>query len=891
MSINPSLYASPGGMGPQTGGYNPTPVDAMASRYGQESSSEFMEYARYSDARTKAISGLLATGIAGDSDLAEKLLKDSKQGQFIKDIAATVVSSGIVPGGSPLQLAQGVQQMVASQGFTVGGNIGRGSPVFGGGAITDMMSKSVFDSVKDNFFDSVTGLSKRNAHGLDQSQMGDAMNVLTSRGAFRGMDIGEIDMNESGVYEFKRNEGKMEKVNKIFTDYAGMLKDARQIFGDLPVSELTQNAERLVGTSLREMGAVSTMRNRMANIKATSSAYGLNPEAVAGQMMRMTDTVESSMFQKAANDPRVASEPHLMALTATAFGKTAANIAESSVLSGIHAGHSATTASNIYAEQGKYMPTISSDAASKMMSQTMTEIASPRDKRVTGNVLAAQAMLSTGAIKDPKVAAQAQELITKMGNTGDVKQQSILNQQLARTINEGGGDIERFKAVYTSTEMMNMMSPEGHSKYSKFLGDTASNRLAMEGTKNLNIAKQDYGLFRQDQAGYKNREAFTELITSVDKKAQDALFSAVGPGGEIDEEKLNKAYETTPALDKVMPKEKFKQTISQFSQDPNRKQGNLNEQMVDILDTARSNPRFSALGSTREKTLAAERAVQTYLSSTSLGEGMDKEDFGTELVRGFFGAGKIDNNVVLESLRNKDKLSTFDISADKTSLNMDAKGVERLSESIGADNMKAIANKLNVNPEDKEALAKKLSTVEGFQALQANTGGAVMAVDKEGKLAIGSAKDVDSETKELEIESMVTAAKRLVGEDKKEKISGDLSTIEGREQYNKDIVKELTADDSERLVELSDKFKKDGYGGAEFESLRLMAQSNPNISAAITKSAEEARAEGGTENIQKYNDLMAMNRQIQSSGSESGKYLGVLEIMSEGLAQLKLFQD
>lgn len=898
MSINSHFFANASGLGPQTGGFNPTPADAISSTLRQNSSAGLMEYALYNDPRTRALSGLLATGLAGSQEQAANMLRNSSSGQFIKDASMAAVSAGLIPGGSPTALAAGVQQMVATQGFNVGGNIGRGSPVFGGGAITDMMSKSVFDSVKKNFFDDVTGLSKKSAHGLNMTQMGEAMGQLTSRGAFRGMDIGEINLNEKGVYEFKQNEGKMQKVNKIFSDYAGMLKDARQIFGDLPISELTQNAERLVGTSLREIGSVSAMRNRMANIQATSAAFGLNPAAVADRMMSMTDSVQSGMFSKAMQDPRVAMDPHLMAMTSTAFGRSSANIAEASVLGGIRAGDSATAASNLYAEQGKFMPTISSEDASKMLAQGMLEIGSPRDKKITGNVLAAQTMLSIGQIKDPKIASQVQDLITKMGNTGDVKEQAVLNQQLARLVNSGGGDIERFKAVYSSTEMQNMMSAEDTARYDKFKENTYRSRLAMEGTKNINTAKQDYGLFRQGKEGYQNREAFTELISAVDKKAQDALLSAVGAGGEIDEAALDKAYENTPALAKVMPKEKFKKTISQFAQDPGRAQGNLKDQLTGVMDTARRSSRFSALGSSREKTLADERAVQTYLSSTSLGEGLAPEDFGTELVRGFFGAGKIDNNVILESLRNKDKLSTFNINADKTALDLDTESLGKLSDTIGADNMKAVAAALNLDPSNKEELAKKLSTPEGFKALQANMGGAVMAVDKEGKLAVGSAADVESETKELETQSMVTAANRLLGEDSffekitgtgRGQIGGDLSTVEGREQYNKDVVSELTADDGERLTELSDKFKEEGYGGQEFEALRLMAQSNPNISAAIKESANKARAEGGTENMQKYSDLMTMDRQITSS--DGGKYLGVLEIMSEGIAQLKLFQE
>jgi hypothetical protein len=888
MSINPNFFASPSGIGPQTGGFNPTPADAISSSLRQNSSVGLMEYALYNDPRVRAMSGLLATGIAGDSNRASDLIHNTGQGQLLKDVSALAVSAGLVPGGSPTQLASNVQQMVSSQGFTVGGNVGRGSPVFGGGAITDMMSRGVFDSVKNNFYDQVSGLPKRAAHGLNMSQMGEAMGQLTARGAFRGMDIGEININEEGIYEFKQNEQKMEKVNKIFSDYAGMLKDARQIFGDLPISELTQNAERLVGTSLQELGSINTMRNRMANIQATSAAYGLNPSAVAQNMMQMTDSVQAGLYGKAMQDPRMMLDPHLQAITSTAFGRTSANISEAAVLGGLAAGHSSAAASNAYAEQGKFMPVLGAAEASKMLAQGMVEVSSPRDKQVTGNVLAAQAMISSGTIKDQKVVSQVQDLITQMGNTGDVKQQSIMNQQLASLVKAGGGNIAGFKAVYSSAEMMNMMSAEDTSKYSNFLKNTYSNRLAMEGTKNLNTAGQDYGLFGGENS-YNNRKSFTNLIMSVDKRAQDALMASVGSGGEIDEEALDKAYKDMPGLSKVLSKDKFKETISQFAKDPNRQKGNLKDQITGVMDTARANPRFAVSTSARERVLADERGVQSYLSSISLGESLSSEDFSTELMRGFFGAGKIDNNIILDSIKNKDQLATFDIKADNTGLNLDVAGVDKLTNTLGKGQMASLASALNIKPDDKEGLAKALATPEGFRALQSNLGGALMKPIKDGKLGIASASQVEQETKELETQSMVTAAQRLLGDDKK--VGGDLSTVEGREEYNKDVVSELTKNtawfgESSRLTELAGKFKEEGYGGQDFEALRLMAQSNPNISQAIKDSANEAREK---KDFDKVNELMALDRQLQSANGEGGKYLGVLELMSEGLAQIKLF--
>ena len=200
--------------------------------------------------------------------------------------------------------------------------------------------------------------------------------------------------------------------DKIFSDYAGMLKDARRIFGDLPIADLTQNAERLIGTSLREMGSVSAMRNRMANIQATSAAFGLNPAAVAERMMQVTDAVQGGMYSKSMQDVRMQNDPHLQAVTATAFGRIASDISEQAVLGGLRAGHSNAAASNLYAQQGKYMPVMEANQITQMLAQGAVEVLSDRDIGFTDNAIAAQAMLSSGRIKDPAARAKAQALIT-----------------------------------------------------------------------------------------------------------------------------------------------------------------------------------------------------------------------------------------------------------------------------------------------------------------------------------------------------------------------------------------------------------------------------------------------------------------------------------------------
>lgn len=888
MAINPNFFANTSGIGPQTGGFNPTPADSITSSLRQNSSDGLMQYALYNDPRVRAITGLMATGLAGDPNQASNLIKNTGQGQLLKDISALAVAAGLVPGGSPVQLAAGVQQMVGTQGFNVGGNFGRNSAVFGGGSITDMMSRTVFDSVKNNFYDQVTGMPKRAAHGMNMTQMSEAMGQLSSRGAFSGMSIGDLNLDDKGKLNFKIDKQKMERVNQVFSDYAGMLKDAKKIFGDLPISELTQNAERLIGTSLREMGSVSAMRNRMANIQATSSAYGLNPAAVAGRMMQMTDSVQMAMYSNAMQDPRISRDPHMQAITSTAFGRNAADIAHAAVTGGLEAANTSTVTANAYAAQGIYIPEMGSEEAAQALAGTMQQMQTDRDDQTIGNVLATRHMLSTGKIKDPVLASKLKDLMSKTMTAGSAQQSAELNQQIATTLAENGISVDNYKMLRTNAEMQRELDPASSRAQSRELEVAARRRMVEEETIKMSQRKDDFGLLSGTESGIKNREIFSDFTSRVNKTSQDALLSAVGANGEIDDSKLNEVYASTPMLAAAMSKDKFKEMISSFSKDPAREAGKVTDQISAMVTTMHRSGVAGVTGSEQERLIAEERAVKKYLQETSLGADVTSESFGTELMRGFFGAGKVDDQAVLASLKNKGKLASFTKKGDNSGLDLNEESFGKLKDTLGAEQMANIAAQLGLQPDQKKELMAALGTHHGFAALQQNLGTGAMGVNADGTVSFASGVALEEESKVLETQAMMTAAKNLLGD--KAKVGGDLATEEGRAQYNKDVLSELTKGDGAKLSEMADKFSKNKYSGKEYEALSMLAKSNPEIRKAIHDSGTAAKAEGGEEGIKKYNQLRALGRELDADAGGS-KYLGVLEIMTEGLAQLKLFQE
>ena len=879
-----NYFAPANAYGPQSGGFNPFPSDRTDSANRQQSSQALLENQLFNSPQVRALSGLVGLGLTGDPAAASNFLNKSAMGQFTKDIVAALVGSGLIPGGSPVNLGASVNQMIASSGFNIGGNMGRGSPLFGGGSITDAITKSVYENIQKTFFDKI-GLPKSAAHGMNMSQMGEMISNLTGRGAFSGMQLGELSV-VGGKYEFKQNADAIKKVNETIKDYAGMLKDAKSIFGNLSVAELTQNAERFVGTSIRELDGIRLMRNRMAQLSVFSSAFGLNTAAVANRIMQGTDSMQQQMFVNAMQDPRMR-EGYNAAGATTAFGRIAANISSATVQAGIAGDLSQTAASNLYAQQGVYMPVMGQQEITHAQSAGIDAILGGRDKSVSGNLLVGQYLLSTGKIKDPKVAKGVADLITQMGKTGDIRQTKTLNRMLGGILQGAGFNVDNIKATTTTAEMLRNLSPADTERLTEVAKGIEENRRIQEGLKDYSLkgVNFDANLFRSGAQGDANRVIFGEMFKAIDKEAQDALFSAVGPDGRIDSKKLEAAYKNLPGLEAIMPKDKFASYINQFAKDPGRARGNLGAQLSGIFDDLRRSPQFASSGaSLREKRLAEERGVMKYIEQITSGGRLTEEDFSTSIMRGFFGSKQIGEDVILQSLRNSNNVAEFALGA--TGLNIGAKDIDRLKDTIGDKNLASLAKQLGVNPENKEALAAALSTPKGFMALKTNLGGAILGAGSKGNLAIATATAVNEETKKLETQAMMDMADTLLGKDVLK--PSDLATEEGLSKFNKNIVSELTKDKGKRLNELSKKFKVSGYGGKEFAAMAEIYKSSPEMKTAILESAKQAQADGDKKRA---DELRAMQRELdKASGTGEAKFLGVLEVQTKDAAQLALYQ-
>lgn len=913
------------GIGPQAGGFAPTPADAMASRLRQQSSQQFMQYALYSDPRTRAMSGMLAKGLAGDNATAASLLKNTGTGQVIKDMSAAMMQSGLVPGGNPAQMAFHTQQMMATQGFRVGGNMGGGGQLFGSGFVTDQLSKSVFDNVRKNFFDQVTGLSKRNAFGMDMSQMGDAMGYLTSRGAFTGQKIGDLNQysnraeiakaraaakaeggnddfikeldaldKKGGGFAFKIDKSRMKKVNNMFSEFAGTLRDAREIFGNLPVGELAQAAERLIGTSITEHGAMGTMRTRLASIRAVANANGLNPEAVARNMMDVGSSVAQGMHQTAMQDPRM-SNPFQSAAASTSFGRYGAAVGSAAVMAGIHgerASSSFASSANGYVRQFDQQQIQNSVAAG------VGHLLTDKGTNMTYS-LAARALIEQGAISGPN-AGKIKELMGQLGKEGNTGKAKDINNKIAALIGASGVDLGSYLRNNTTADMLGSLSLDSTAQHTQMLQDNYRSA-SINSLNKYSTQKTDSGMLGSDA----NKKGFFKLMSGLDGTSLRAVEGALNPDGSVNQEKLAKAFADNPGMADIISQGDLTKTLSGLASSPGRQSGDFKKQFSSLAKQFKGDAMNMDVVTDMDALSSRKREAQQYLGSISMGGALTPEDFSTELVRGFFGSGKVSDQTVMQYLKNsksKDIMS-LKMNKDKTGFDLNGGDIAKLAGTLGEDGLNALYDKLGVKQGDSDALAKAISSAgfKGIEAIKEAVGGAGAIVGTAGNdFNIVGQEAADAATKTLEFDAQLEQARRLTGNSK---FGSDTeNTEEGRARLKEDAAEELK-NNPRRLLELAQNAEKMAFSGKDFETLQAQMKNDPALSQMLKTQEDQLRKDGlegkgnwfggltgvNEDKIKQANALGNVRKRLEGE-SGGNKFLGILEIATDSITQLRLMQ-
>ena len=911
MAVPISYSAPASGVGQQAGGFAPTPGMSVDAQARAAASQNLMAQQLYNDPLVKQLTNAIADLTIGQNKLNTNL------GGLIRNGSALAIQAAFNPTS---QLVANTQQMMATQGFRLGGNFAPGA-VFGGGVLTDQLSRVMLNNITQQFYNPATGLPLMQAAGLSKPQMADALGFLTSRGAFSGMRLGDlqnfgnvgavrqelervrnsgntsyireleelISSNRGGV-AFRPNMQTFKQVNSIITDFASMLKDAKQIFGNLPMGELAQAAERLVGTSVAEFGSIGMMKNRMAGIKNVSASFGLNAEVVAATMANLGTSVQSAMFSMGASDPRM-NTPYRQAMASTAYGRMASAIAYNSVAGSLSAADSAQTLAGAMAGNNMYMRAFDATQVQKARAGGMTAIMDERATKM--NVaLAASFLLDTGRVGGT-AATRVQNLLSMLSKTGDQREITRINTEIQKTLGGAGINVNEVLNNRTTADMLSQMSLGGTQRYQEILGGNLDSRAY--NTLNLMGRESKSSMFNKTNPQSKAaKDSFFALASTLSGGTQADLLAAMNPDGSLDKGKLDKLYAENPELQSVMPKEKLVNNVNALRGAANMGSGFKSEYQKNLTDFM-GNARNAHLIPKQAAAAAEQRGISNYLQSIRFGT-QTPEDLTTTLIRGLFTDGKgggpgmlVGSDEVLNYLKNsKGPLAGLTIGA-RGGIEATTKEIAQLEKVLGKEGTAALYESLGIKPGDRGALANALKTQKGLSALQGQAG--AMRTSQDGtQLMLTSKAATESAAAELLKSSSgsVDILKKLGIQNLTEE------EISNPEKLKERIKKSLVSDGgvSDKFMTLISNAERAGFGGGDFETAKELYKQNPELRKALEQQENELRNKAAKEdNPDSAKNKIEADRIKKIRGELGGenKYLGVLEISSESIAQMKVF--
>jgi hypothetical protein len=913
----PISYSSPAsGVGQQGGGFSPTPAMAQDASGRLAASQNLLQQQLYNDPLVKQLTNAIADLTIGQNKLNTNL------GGLIRNGSALAVQAAFNP---TAQLVANTQQMMATQGFRLGGNFAPGT-LFGGGFVTDQLSRVMLNNITQQFYNQSTGLPLMQAAGLSKPQMADALGFLTSRGAFSGMRLGDIRQfkdlaavtqelsrvqgsgntayiqelqqlvnNKTGGIAFRPNMETFKRVNSVIADFASMLKDARQIFGNLPMGELAQAAEKLIGASVAEFGSVAAMKSRISGIKNLSASFGLNAESVAASVTNLGSSVQAAMFSMGQGDPRM-NTPYRQAMASTAYGRMASTIAYNSIAGSLISADSNQALAGAMAGNNMFMRAFDAEQVQKARAGGMVAIMDEKATRM--NVaLAASFLLDTGRVGGP-AAERVQNLLGMLSKTGDQSQITRINTEIFKALSGAGINVNSVMSNRTTADMLSQMSIGGTQRYQDILGGNLDSRAY--NTLNLMGRESKTGMFSKSNPNSKAaKDSFFALATTLSGGTQADLLAAMNPDGSINQGKLDKLYAENPDLQSVMPKEKLVSNVTALRQASglgNNFKSEYQKNLTDFLGNARN-----AHLVPKEAAAAAERrGISKYLSSIRFGSDT-AEDATTTFLRGMFsgqgsegaGAGAlVGTTQVIEALKNS-KGPLANLSIDKNGLiNASEKEIKQLETVLGADAEK-LYKSLGLKPGDRKGLSAALRTQRGMSALQEHSG-AMRTSEDVSRLLLASKSTTESTALKLLEEGGTSkidllnklGIKDLTEEEKK-----------NPEKLFERIKKSLVGKDgvSKEVRALISGAEKAGYGGTAFETLKSLYNSSPELKSALEAQEKRARDDAAKDDNpdsaakkrQEADKLKGLRGKLENEGKE--KYVGILEITSESLAQLKLF--
>lgn len=312
---------------PHSGGFAPNQTEAALSDIQHRYGSGIARYLLANDPAARMLSGMMGDAMTGGG-LSSRQWQQSDVGKAMTLGISALLNSSMIRNsrGSVLDLFAGVSNAAAGGGMTMDINGVRGMGINGRGAVTDNVSRLIYQSVLNSMWSPGGAGHWRRTQGFNMSQIGDIFSELGSRGAFRGLNVGAMtpytsdDLNRmissggaakaealrimaqgGGWKPMQLSESTQRTIQQAVENAARPLRTAKDIFGDRPIPELMRLGEQLSGAGFADPGGAGLIGSRLSQIKSLAAANNMTGESVA-----RFDMATSSMLGALGHSTRTA---------------------------------------------------------------------------------------------------------------------------------------------------------------------------------------------------------------------------------------------------------------------------------------------------------------------------------------------------------------------------------------------------------------------------------------------------------------------------------------------------------------------------------------------------------------------------------------------------------
>lgn len=428
------------------GNYMPSTMDTYRQTLMQQQAMDNLRYAAVQQGRPFANMGAqLMTG--GGLD------QMSASGRFIMEQAGGIMAArGWLGGGSAFQQMHGIMQAVGGGGFTVNGGMQQSATArfYGQGGLTGEFSRQLYDRVENHFFGGTAGANLHRTHGLNRSDIGMVFDQLKQRGSFEGMDIGSLEVSDTGRTSMKLNDRTADRIKEFIEDSAATLGSLREVFGDQSMDVLMKEAERISGMSFRGSGSAKEIRGRIETMQTQARMAGLDPRGYAEYDFATSGTTAGAM---AARGNGNVAEHYRSAAAASPYITLNADQ--------MHRDQQA--AANRLAQQGRHLDVRSREEVAAFSAEAVAQF-----DAYEKTMLAADYAADNYQWKDPSAKGKLEELRMQWANAGSAEEsQAARDGMRALVMEQTGMDTQKIVQGKSAEDMKRGITNERFAKRSE----------------------------------------------------------------------------------------------------------------------------------------------------------------------------------------------------------------------------------------------------------------------------------------------------------------------------------------------------------------------------------------------------------------------------------------